>query len=144
MLEELIKIVKENAGDAIINNPVVPNENNDDAINTTAGSIFDSLKDMISGGNLESVTSLLQGNGSQDMIQNISEKAVGSLSDKLGIDSSVANGIVKSLVPVVMDKFITKTNDPNDSTLDIQGILGSLTQGKSGGIFDVVKGFFGK
>lgn len=144
MLEELIKIVKENAGEAIINNPAVPNKQNEEAVNTTAGSIFDSLKGMISGGNLESVTSLLQGNGSQETIKNISDSAVGSLTSKLGIDSTAASGIVQNLIPVVMNKFINKTNDPNDKSLDLQGILDSLTGGDAGGVFGMIKGFFSK
>ena len=41
MFDNLLKLVKENAGDAIIKNPVIPNEKNDEAIHATTTSIFD-------------------------------------------------------------------------------------------------------
>ncbi len=40
MLEQLIKLVKEHAGEAIINNPAVPNEHHEEAIKATAGGIM--------------------------------------------------------------------------------------------------------
>jgi len=48
MLENLIDLVKQNAGSAIINNPAIPNEQNDAAINAAGSSIMDGLKNMIS------------------------------------------------------------------------------------------------
>ncbi len=44
MLDQLILLVKEHAGEAIINNPAIPNEKNEAAISETAGGIFDVLK----------------------------------------------------------------------------------------------------
>ena len=44
MFDQLLKLVKENAGEAIINNPAIPNQQNDAAINTAATGIMDQLK----------------------------------------------------------------------------------------------------
>ncbi|MBK6444053.1 MAG: hypothetical protein IPF81_01695 [Bacteroidetes bacterium] len=62
---------------------------------------------------------------------------------KFGIDAGQAQNIVNNLVPGVMSKFVQKTNDPNDNSFDIQGILSSLS-GTSGGagILDSVKKLF--
>ena len=135
MLENLINLVKENAGDAIINNPAIPNEQNDDAIATTAGGIMDGLKNQLSSGRLESITGMFQQGGNvanNPAMSGISQNVVGQLMQKFGLDSGAAGGIVASLLPTVMGKLVNKTNDPNDSSFDLGGIMSSL--GGSGGI----------
>ncbi len=144
MLENLIQLVRENAGEAIINNSAIPNEKNEAAVETAASSIFDQLKGQLNQGGLESITNLFQGGGSTELINNISSGAAGDLMKKFGLDSNAAGGIVEKLIPVVMDKFVKKTNDPNDSSFDLQGIIGSLTGGgQAGGILNTIKGLFG-
>ena len=61
MLENLTELVKQYAGDAIINNPSIPNEKNDEAIAGASGSIFDGLKNAVSSGNLSALTGLFNG-----------------------------------------------------------------------------------
>jgi hypothetical protein len=149
MLEQLLQLVKENAGEAIINNPAIANEHNDAAIETAASSIFNNLQGIAGGGNLDSIMNLFQGGGdvtSNPTVNNITSGVAGDLMKKFGLDQGAAASIVKQLIPTVMNKLVHKTNDPNDSTLDIQGILGALTSGQKtsgGGIFNVIKGLFG-
>ena len=63
----------------------------------------------------------------------------------MGIDSAQASSIATTLIPSVLQNFVHKTNDPNDKSFDLQGILGSLTGGGQSnagtGIMDMVKGF---
>ena len=59
---------------------------------------------------------------------------VKSLMAKFGLDSGAAAGIVQNLIPSVLDKLVSKTNDPNDSSFDINGIFNSLTGGKTSGL----------
>lgn len=68
MLEELINLVKEHAGDAIVNNPAIPNQHNDAAIRETASGIIKSLKSQMSGGNAGAITDLLKGGTSHQII----------------------------------------------------------------------------
>lgn len=148
MFDQLLQLVKENAGEAIINNPAIPNEQNDAAVETTTGSIMDHLKGLAGGGNLDSVMSLFQGGGNaaaSPLVNNISSGVAGDLMKKFGIDQSSATNIVQQLIPVVMNKFVNKTNDPNDNSFDLQGIIGSLTGGQKGGggILNSIKGLFG-
>lgn len=148
MFDQLLQLVKENAGEAIINNPAIPNEQNDAAVETATGSIMDHLKGLAGGGNLDSVMSLFQGGGnaaSSPLVNNISSGVAGDLMKKFGIDQSSATNIVQQLIPVVMNKFVSKTNDPNDKSFDLQGIIGSLSGGQkgAGGILNSIKGLFG-
>lgn len=149
MLDQLLQLVKENADEAIVKNPAIPNENNDAAIETAAGSIFDNLKGLAGGGNLDSIMNLFQGGGdvaSNAAVSNISSGVAGDLMKKFGLDKGAAAGIVQQLIPTVMNNLVKKTNDPNDSSIDIQGILGALTGGQSksgGGILNTIKNLFG-
>lgn len=147
MLENLIQLVRENAGEAIINNPAVPNENNDAAIEATAGSIFDSLKDQFSGsGGLDMITNLFQGNdaaSTNPVAGGIGSDVISGLVKKLGLPEGAAAGIVSQLLPKVLDSLKSKTNDPNDNSFDLQGIIGSLAGEQAGGLFNKVKGMFG-
>ena len=147
MLENLLQLVKENAGEAIINNPAVPNELNDSAIESTAGSIFESLKNQFAGGGgMDMVTNLFQGdqNGSSSpMASGMLNDTISGLVSKLGISQETAAGVVSQILPKVMDSLKTKTNDPNDNSFDLEGIIGSLAGGESGALLNKVKGLFG-
>lgn len=145
MLENLINLVKENAKQAIIDNPAIPNEQNEAACETAATSIFDSLKNMVGNGGLESVTQLFSNNGENhsSAVNEISGNVAGELMNKFGLENSAANGIVQSLIPTVMGQLTSKTNDPNDNSFDLKSIVGSLTGGEEGGILGKLKGLVG-
>lgn len=147
MLENLINLVKEHAGEAIINNPAIPNEHNDAAINTTAEGIMDHLKGLMSGGGMEQITGMLAGGGDaiNGEVESMSGNIAGNLMSQFGINADQAGGIVKSLIPQVINSFISKTKDPNDNSFDLQGIIGALMGGGSnglGGLMDGLKKFF--
>jgi hypothetical protein len=48
---------------------------------------------------------------------------------KFGLDESAASSIAASLIPIVLQKLVHKTNDANDGSFDIQRIVGGLTGG---------------
>jgi hypothetical protein len=147
MFENLLQLVKEHAGDAIVNNPAIPNEHNDAAINTATEGIMGHLQGLMSGGGLEKITSMFSGGNvaNHPEVAAMSNNVAGSLMNKFGLNSSQAGGIVQSLIPMVMNKMVSKTHDPNDKSFDMQEILGSLTgnaSGGLGGIMDSVKKLF--
>ncbi|MFT3754191.1 MAG: DUF937 domain-containing protein [Paludibacter sp.] len=145
MLENLINLVKENAKQAIIDNPAIPNEQNDAACETTATSIFDSLKNMLGSGGLDRITQLFSRNDEDksSAVNEISGNVAGELMNKFGMENSAANDVVQSLVPTVVGQLTSKTNDPNDSSFDLESIVGSLTGGDTGGILGKLKGLVG-
>lgn len=145
MLENLLKLIKENAGEAIINNPAIPNVQNDAACETAANSIFKSLQEKVKSGDLNSVKDLFQSGdnaSSHPVVTNLSSNVAGDLMKKFGLDKGTAGNIVNSLLPIVMSKLVSKTNDPNDGSFNLNGIIGALSgnQGKAGGILDSLKG----
>ena len=164
MLDNLLDLVKQHAGEAIINNPAIPTERNDEAIASATSSIFDGLKNAASSGNIGDIMSLFNGGNvaNSRIVQNIQGSFVGDLMNKFGVDPSTATNIAGNLIPTVLQKFVNKTNDPNDSSfslqdivskvgggnLDVQSLIGQFTGGgqsqqSGGGIMDSLKGMFG-
>ncbi len=134
MLENLLKLVKDNAQDAIVNNNAVPNEHNEAAIGAASESIFETLKAQTSSGNVAELASAFNQNN-VDSQSPLIEQATTTFTDKLaafGINTETATGIGASLIPVIMGKFINQTNDPNNNSFNIQDILSNVAGGADG------------
>ncbi len=139
MLEELFKLVSGQSQEQIVDNPGIPNDHNEAAIQTTTDSIFDTLKSQVASGNGADVLNLLGGKSNvqgNPLVGDLTTNVTNGLMEKLGIDSPIAKQVAASLVPVVLEKLIGKTNDPGDNSFDLNSIFGSLTGGKSSG-FDM-------
>lgn len=136
MLENLLDLIKQNAGSAIINNPAIPNEHNDAAISEAGSSIVDGLKKMIASGNTQDVVNLFnhQGGdiGNTPAAQQLSGGLIQNLMDKFGIGQGAASGIASNLIPQVLQQLVHKTNDPNDNSFDIKSIVSHLAGGSQG------------
>lgn len=165
MLENLNELVKQSAQDAIVNNSDVPNEQNEAAIQAASGSIFDTLKQQLSSGNIGNLVDAFKGGdvANSSVVKDASSGFIDKLSG-MGINLDSAKAIAASIIPGVMDKLVSKTNDPNDSSFNLQDMLtkisgpdgkfqlsdltnlfsGSSEPGKEGesGIVDKLKGLF--
>lgn len=143
MFDNLLDLVKQNAGSAIINNPAIPNQHNDDAINTTSNSIMNSLTQQASGGNMSQILNMFQSGATQNnpVVNSVTNNVSGDLAKKFNLDNNAANGIASQLIPQVLSQLVSKTNDPKDSSFDLNGIMGALG-GNSGGMGSVLGNFF--
>lgn len=146
MLNQLLNLVKEHAGDAIVNNPAIPNESNNEAITATAESLLNNLMSQAQGGGLENIVSLFQGGnaGNNSFINNITSNVAGDLMKKFGINNAVAQGIVSSLIPIVINKLVHKTNDQNDNSLNINNVISELSGGNNNILGTLTNLFGGK
>ncbi len=140
MLENLFNLVKEQGFDSVINNPEVPNEQNDAVLASATDSVAGGLQSALAGGGLQSVLSLFgggannNGGGIGSLMNNpIVQSIIGNFTNKLtndhGISSNQASGIAGNLIPSVISSLIGKTANPNDSSFDMNSIIGSLTGG---------------
>jgi hypothetical protein len=150
MLENLINLIEQHTGNAVINNPAVPNQQNNAVISEAGNSIVGTLKSMVSQGNMQDVMNLFHNSGNLSLnpaTQNITGNFVQSLMDKFGLNQTAASGVASNLIPNVLQSLVSKTNDPNDSSFNLQGILRQLTSGEGaevgGGILGKIKGMFG-
>lgn len=144
MFDNLLSLVKEHAGDAIINNPAIPNEKNNEAIGVTTESIVDTLKAQISGGNLNSVLDMFKGGdpNTSSVGNAIQSNAATELMKKFGIDSAQASNLVSTLIPKVMDQFVNKTNDPGDNSFDLKSVMNSLGGDNAKGLLGNITNLF--
>ncbi len=143
MLDKLVDLVKGLAGDAVVNNPDVPNEHNDAVVAEATNTVAGGLQNMVAGGGLQSILSLFGGGGSagqpqtsKSLLSNpIVNMMIGHFASKLmskfGLGSSQASGVANNLIPNVLNGLINKTNDPNDSNFTLDNLLHSLTGGQS-------------
>jgi hypothetical protein len=147
MLEQLMDLIRQHAGDAVVNNPAIPNEQNEAVISEAGSSIMGGLKTMIANGNTQDVVNLFQHQGgdiaSTPAAQQLSGGFIQNLMSKFGLDQGAASGVANNLLPQVLQQFVHKTNDPNDSSFNIQGIVSQLTGGSTAGGFDL-QGLLGK
>ena len=135
MLDQLMDLVKKHAGDAIVNNPDIPNEKNDAAINEASSSITSGLQNMFSQGNVQDLLKMFSGinAGSSAVGQEVSGGLVQNLMDKFNLNQSQAQSVSDKVVPGVLEDMVSKTNDPSDNSFDIQGIFNSISGGKTSG-----------
>ncbi len=138
MLEQLLNMVKEQAGAAIIQNPDIPDERNEEAVADVTSNIAGGLQQALAGGQFKDVLSLLGGRGgdlqNNPLANQLSGNAVESLMNKFNLNQGQAGNVVSNLLPGVLQNLISKTNDPSDNSIDLQGIFNSLTGGKTGGL----------
>ena len=136
MLEKFINLVRENAGDAIINNPAIPNERNEEAVNDAGQSVVSSLQNALSGGNVKDVLKIFSGrtDASNPVVQDATSNLSQNLSGKYGLSGGQASGIAGSLIPMILSQLAGKTSDPSNNGFNIQDIFNQLTGGKTAGV----------
>src|SRR5918993_304969 len=100
MLENLINLVRENAGDTIINNPAIPNERNEEAVQDASQSVVGSLRNALAGGNVTDVMKIFSGrtDASNPVVQDATNNLSQNLSGKYGLDGGQASGIAGGLI----------------------------------------------
>lgn len=162
MLQELLNLVKENATESVINNPAIPNEQNQEVVAEATNTVASGLRNMVAGGGLQSVLSMFgnqSGNNNAStggllsnpivsmMIGHLTQKLMG----KFNMNSSNASSVAGSLIPSVLGNLVNKVNDPSDSGFSLDRLLNSITGGQvqeqqqSGGLDlqDLLKQFTG-
>jgi hypothetical protein len=140
MLEELFNLVKGSADETVINNPAVPNDQNNEVIAEATNTVASGLRNMVAGGGLQNILSLFGGNkGQQDSKSLLSNPIVnmmighfaGKLMSKFNLGGNQANSVASSLIPNVISNLVSNTNDPNNSGFSIDKLLNSITGGQS-------------
>ena len=136
MLDNLINLVRQNAGSAVINNPAIPNEKNEEAVSSAGGSIMATLQNALSGGKINDVLNYFKNgkDASPEIVKEATHNYASDLQNKLGLDPSEAEKVAAGVVPTTMDQLASKSADPSDSSFNIQDIFNKLSGGKTGGM----------
>ncbi len=164
MIDQLIKLVQQNAGDAIIKNQAVPLQFKNEAVQEAGQQIFNGLQSQVKQGNLQGLMGLLKGGNnvsslaSHPIVTQIISSIAGKFASKFGIPQHTAQQIASGLVPKVISQFVSRTNDPNDKDFDLQDVVRNLGGGgldvgdllgqfggsknEGGGVGGMIGGFF--
>lgn len=142
MLEVLQGLIQQAGQGAVIQNPEVPNEHNEGVMGEVMQGLIGGLSNQAnSQGGLGSLIGLLGGGAgnsgnlmSNPIVGNIAQSVIGNLMGKFGLSNSAASDVVGNMLPSVLGNLIDKTNDPNDNSIDLGGLMGSITGGKTSGI----------
>ena len=143
MLEELFNLVKQSSGDAVINNPDVPNEINNDVVAEATNTVAGGLRNMVAGGGLQNIISMFTGGGQQNdgnksnsllsnpIVNMMIGHFAGKLMSKYKIGGAQANNVANSLIPNVLSNLINKSNDPANNGFSLENLLNSITGGQT-------------
>ncbi|MDR0505427.1 MAG: DUF937 domain-containing protein [Dysgonamonadaceae bacterium] len=138
MINNLVNLVQQLSGKAIINNPEIPNEQNNTVIQSATEGIFKGLQNQAMSGGLGQILNMFNSSGnnsiSDTLSRNVQSAVVSSLMEKSGIKSGIAKGIASQLVPLVLSALSKHATDPKNSNFNISDILSSLTGGQTKGM----------
>ncbi|MCW3092231.1 MAG: hypothetical protein JWP81_3300 [Ferruginibacter sp.] len=134
MLDNLMNLIRQNSGNAILNNNAIPNERNEQAVQTAGTSIISTLQNALAGGRISEVLNFFKGGGatSQDIVKEATDNYANDLQRNVGLDETAAQDAASRVVPATMDQLASKTADPSDSSFNIQDIFNKLSGGKTG------------
>ena len=148
MFEQISGLVKEFGQEAVVDNPAIPNSQNNAVLAEATNTVTGGLQNMLAGGGLKDILSLFTGGGNNQanspVVSTMVGDLVGKLISKFNISPTQASSVSNSLIPNVLNGLITRTasNDPSNSAFDLNHLIGSLTGGNvatkesAGGGFD--------
>ena len=133
MFDQLTNLVRQHAGNAVINNPAIPNEKNEAAVESAGSSIMDTLKNALSGGKINDVLGYFKngGSASPEIVQEATQNYSTELQNKFGLDAGQSMEVANKVVTQTMDQLAAKTADPADNGFNIQEIFNKLSGGKT-------------
>ncbi|UGS24424.1 DUF937 domain-containing protein [Flavobacterium channae] len=148
MFDQLSELVKQFGNDAVVNNPAVPNEQNDAVMNEAGSSILSGLKDMVANGNINDLSGLLSGNSAinanNPVVKQLTDKVTGNLGEKFGLSSDAAGSVAGGLIPQILGGLVNKAKDPNQPGFNMSDLVSAISGGQGGGLMDAVSKYGGQ
>lgn len=130
MLDQLLKLVEQNARQSILENRAIPDQLNNAAIKEVTNQIFNGIKGEVTQGHMDQVISLFQAGVTKQqnpVLTAIVDNVTRNLVSKFNLAPEVARGVADQIVPQVMAQVIKKTNDPRDIDFDLQQMLRGMS-----------------
>lgn len=145
MLDQLFNIVKQFGQDAVVNNPEVPEQHNNEVMADATKTITSGFQNILAGGGFQNILDLFKGGGNTGggtssgggiggLLKNpIVTMMVGyfisKLVSKYKMSPSSASNVANSLIPNALQGIIGETNNPANPGFTLDGLIGSLTGG---------------
>lgn len=160
MLDQILQGLQNNIGRQLSDIQLPEGVQQNDVAQTAGSSIIDALKAQAGSGSLDGIMEMFSGNETPDnspVMNSVSPEIISNLTNKLGIDPELAQNIVSKILPSAMNMF---NKDVQSGNFDISSLISQFQNGgigdiienftggdknsSGGGIFNIIKGFFGK
>jgi RNase H-fold protein (predicted Holliday junction resolvase) len=128
MFEKLFMLVKNNAGMAVINNPVIPAGSREAVINEASSSIIEVLKNQMENGRIGELIKYFKFSGTynESLVTSIINKFANRLNKFYSIDMPSAQAAANSLIPAVMKQLVQQSNDHQTEEFALGTMLSQL------------------
>lgn len=129
MFEKLFQLVKNNAGTAVIDNPLIPVEYHESVINEASSAIIEVLKSQVESGKVKELIKYFQYPGiyQSPLVSSVVNKFANRLNKFYGIEPSVAISTSKTLMPVVMQQLVEEIQKAENAEFGLAAFLSKLT-----------------
>jgi hypothetical protein len=133
MFEKLFILVKNNAGRAIIDNPLIPEKLHEAAINDASSSIIEVLKSQMESGKLKDLVKYFQFSGiyNNPLISSAVNKFANKLNNFYGIEPVAALATANALIPPVMQELIQQSKSAQNKDFALNSLLSKLNGNKA-------------
>ena len=149
MLEQISELVKQYGKETVVNNPDIPNEENNAVLAEATSTITGGMQNMLAGGGLQDIISMFTGGGNSNqsntqsggiggllknpMVSMMVGHLISKLVGKFNMSHAQASSISNNLIPNVLNGLVSKTtsNDPSNDAFDLNDLIGSLTGGNT-------------
>jgi len=127
MWDQIAQLIQQHTQQAVIDNPAVPNEHNQNVIAEAKNVVTDALSGLAAQGRADEAAEAIQsaGHPAAQLMQN---DFANNIMQKYGINSQAASGIASSLIPTILGAIRGQAGNSGGG-LDIQGLLQSFGGG---------------
>jgi len=137
MLDQLFNIVKQFGQDAVVNNPEVPNEYNQEVMADATSTIASGFQNVMAGGGFQNILDLFKGGGNNSgggiggllknpMVTMMVGYFISKLVSKYKMSPASASNVANQLIPNSINDLIRQTNDPGNEKATMDNLVGSL------------------
>lgn len=129
MFEKLFMLVKNNAGTAVIDNPLISTKHHEAIINDASSCIIDVLKGQIETGKLKDMIKYFEFPGiynSNPLIGTTVNKFANKLNNYYGLEPTDALKTAKALIPQVMQQLIDQSKNESNKEFSLNHLLEML------------------
>jgi hypothetical protein len=128
MFEKLFLLVKNNAGKAVIENPLIPEKYREAVINEASSSIIEVLKGQMESGKLKDLVKYFQYPDiyKNPMVTSVVNKFANKLNKFYGIEPVAALSIANSLMTPVMLELIKQSKSDQNKEFALSSFLSKI------------------
>lgn len=129
MFEKLFMLVKNNAGTAVIDNPVIPVKYHEAVINDASSSIIEVLKNQLETGKVKELIKFFQFSGiyNNSLVSSIINRFANKLNNFYGIEPDSALLAANSLITPVMAELVKESKDAKNIDFGLSNFLSKLS-----------------